>query len=679
MHPHRLSFAAAAALTAALAAGLVGCAVESPHLRTGIDATAIDVNVRPQDDFFRYVNGNWLKNTPFPADKAYVGSFETLHEKIQLELRSLVEAPPGGDADARRIADLYASFMDEAAIERAGLAPLAGELAAIDAIGSPAQLGGSMGRLSRSGAGLPIRFDIDQDSRDASRYVPVFSQGGLGLPDRDYYLVTTDERLAQARGAYLAYLTRLLQLSGQGPGADALARSIVGLETALARGQWTRVANRDPVRTYNRFPVAALASLAPGFDWPAYLAAAGLGDRTPDFIVRQPTYLAAFAAQLAETPLPVWKAYLRTRLLSSYAPYLGKDYVDARFAFTGTAMSGVTQDQPRWKRGVALVQESIGDSLGRLYVEKHFPAESKARMERIVANLLAAYRDSIDALDWMGAATKKEAQAKLATFTPKIGYPKRWKDYGSIVVRRDDLAGNVMRAREWDHAYDLAKLGQPVDRDEWFMTPQTVNAYYSATMNEIVFPASVLQPPFFDPAADDAVNYGAIGTIIGHEISHGFDDSGSQFDGSGNLRAWWTEQDRQRFAAKTRALVAQYAAFSPLAGYTLNGELTLGENIADNSGLEVAYKAYHRSLAAKTAPVITGTSGDQRFFAGFAQAFRGKTRDAALLTQIKSDPHSPDEFRVNGAVRNHPAFHATFGVGPGDAMYLPPDQRVSIW
>jgi predicted metalloendopeptidase len=460
---------------------------------------------------------------------------------------------------------------------------------------------------------------------------------------------------------------------------EASARAVLALETALAQGQWARVDTRDPVKAYTRVELVALAPLAPGFDWPAWLGAAGLAGKTGDVIVQQPSYLATVAAQLAATPLPVWKAYLRTHLLSSYASFLARDFVDARFAFVGTTLSGTTENLPRWKRAVGFVEASAGESLGKLYVDAYFPPASKARMERLVANLLAAYRESIDAIDWMSPATKKEAQAKLATFAPKIGYPKRWIDYSALETKKGDLIGNVRRAREFDYARELAKLGKPVDRDEWFLTPQTVNAYYNASLNEIVFPASVLQPPFFDPAADDAVNYGAIGAIIGHEISHGFDDEGSQFDGTGNLRVWWTDEDRKRFDAKTRILVSQYSAFSPFAGYHVNGELTLGENIADNAGLEIAYKAYHRSLAGKPAPVIDGTSGDERFFYGFAQAFRGKARDAVLLTQMKSDPHSPDEFRVNGAVRNHPAFYATFAVKPGDPMYLPPEQRVSIW
>jgi len=666
--------------TAALTSG--GCTIGMrAGTGTGIDRSAGDPSVRAQDDFFRRVNGRWLKTTEFPADKAYLGSFEALHDKIQVELRGLVEkaVKTRADADERRIADLYESFVDEAAVERAGLLPLAGELAVIDALQSPGQLAGVMGRMTRLGVGMPLRMYIDQDSRDASRYVPQIVQAGLGLPDRDYYLVADDARFRDARASYLAYLTRLLELSRAPGDAASSARAVLALETALAQGQWARVDTRDPVKTYTRVEVASLAPLAPGFDWPAWLAATGLAGKIGDVIVQQPSYLATVAAQLAATPLPVWKAYLRTHLLGSYASFLAKDFVDARFAFVGTTLSGTTENLPRWKRAVGFVDASAGESLGKLYVDAYFPPASKARMEKLVANLLAAYRESIDAIDWMSAATKKEAQAKLATLAPKIGYPKRWIDYGALETKKGDLIGNVRRAREFDYLRDLAKLGKPVDRDEWFITPQTVNAYYNAPLNEIVFPASVLQPPFFDPRADDAVNYGAIGAIIGHEISHGFDDEGSQFDGSGNLRVWWTDEDRKRFDAKTRILVSQYSAFSPFAGYHVNGELTLGENIADNAGLEIAYKAYHRSLAGKPAPVIDGTSGDERFFYGFAQAFRGKARDAVLLTQIKSDPHSPDEFRVNGAVRNHPAFYATFAVKPGDPMYLPPEQRVSIW
>jgi predicted metalloendopeptidase len=666
-------------LTIASVVALLACT--TMRSTAGIDLSGGDVSVRPQDDLYRRVNGTWLRTVQMPADKSYIGSWEEIQETVQTQLRAIVEsaAQRRDDADARRIADLYASFMDEAAIERAGVAPLARELAAIDAISSPAELARALGRLDRLGVDVPIRMLIDQDARDAQRYVPVLAQGGLGLPDRDYYLVADDAKFAAARASYATYLATLLRLSASAGDADASAAAVIALESSLARGQWSRVDNRDPVKTYNKTAIDALAGLAPALDWPQWLAATGIAGKTPDVVVNQPSYLGALSAQLAATPLPVWRTYLRTHLLHSYAPYLGKDFVAARFAFAGTALSGAIENRPRWKRGVDLVDGSVGESLGKLYVEKHFPPESKARMERLVANLLAEYRESIDAIDWMGPATKREAQAKLATFAPKIGYPKRWIDYGTLEIRKDDLLGNVARAREFAWQRDVAKLGKPVDRDEWLMTPQTVNAYYQASMNEIVFPASVLQPPMFDPRADDAANYGAIGAIIGHEISHGFDDQGSQYDGTGNLRVWWTDDDRKRFDAKTQILVAQYSAFSPVPGYTINGELTLGENIADNSGLEIAYKAYRRSLGGKPAPVIDGMSGDERFFYAFAQVYRAKVRESLLLRWIKSDPHSPDEYRVIGVVRNHPAFYSAFGVRPGDRMYLPPEARVSIW
>ena len=656
-------------------------AADPAPLKSGIDRGSFDLSVRPQDDFFRHVNGGWLKRTDFPPDKAYLGSFDVIHERIQGELRGLVEAAAKApkDADARRIGALYTSFMDEGGVEKAGLAPLASELAAIDRIASPADVAGAMGHLTRLSVGMPIDVDINQDARQAERYVPVLGQDGLGLPDRAYYLVADDARFKVARERYVAYATRLLELSRAPGDAAASASAVLALETALASAQWTRVENRDPVKTYNRVDLAGLNSLAPGFDWAAWLAATGLAGRTGDVIVRQPSYLQGLAAQLTATPLPVWRSYLRVRLLGSYAPYLGKDFVEARFDFVGRTLSGTTEQQPRWKRGVALVDGLIGESLGKLYVDAYFPAESKARMEKLVANLLAAYRESIGSIDWMSPATKKEAQAKLATFAPKIGYPKRWLDYSALTFTPDDLAGNVTRGRAFEYRRNLDKLGKPIDRKEWGMTPQTVNAYYNPTDNTINFPAAILQPPFFDAKADDAINYGGIGAVIGHEASHGFDDQGSQFDGTGNLRDWWTAEDRKRFDAKTRLLVEQYSSFSPLAGDHLNGQLTLGENIADNAGLEIAYKAYRKSLDGRDAPTIDGATGDQRFFDGFAQAFRGKVRDAALLAQIKSDPHSPDEFRVNGVVRNHEAFYRTFGLKPGDGLYLPPGQRVSIW
>ncbi len=648
---------------------------------SGIDLSAIDLAVRPQDDFFRHVDGLWLQSTPIPPDRPSISSSAELHEKTQVQLRALIDAAvkEPGTPQARQIGDLYVSFMDEAAVEKAGLRPLAAELAAIDAVTQPRQLGALNATLLRLGASMPVAYYNGQDARQATRYVSYLTQSGLGLPDRDYYLKLADARFKLAREQYIVYLATLLKLSGEADAqrAQTLAQDVLGLETELARAQWTGVENRQPVKTYNRLDPAALAKLAPGIDWPALLAEAGI--QSDALIVRQPSYVTAAAMLMATTPLATWKAYARTHLLHAYAPYLGPAFVDARFAFVGTALSGTLQNRSRWQRGVVLVQEALGEALGQLYVGQHFSPASKAHVERLVAAIMAAYKDSIDTLDWMGPATKQEAQAKLATFSPKIGYPKRWIDYSTLKISRDDLLGNVKRARAFDAARAVAKLGRPVDRDEWLMTPQTVNAYYNATMNEIVFPAAVLQPPYFDARADDAVNFGAIGAVIGHEISHGFDDKGSQYDGQGNLRDWWTADDRSRFAAKTRALVAQYSAFVPVPGYTLNGELTLGENIADNSGLVIAFKAYRASLGAGQAPVIDGLSGDERFFFGFAQLRRGKAREESLLRQIKSDPHSPNEFRVNGVVRNHPGFYSTFDLKPGDKLYLPPQERVTIW
>ena len=677
----RPSLALAAAVLVATNVSAQGSS-PAPHAISGIDRTAIDASVRAQDDFYRRVNGQWLKTATFRPDQAYIGVSEQISDLTQQHLRTLVEGAQQhrDDPEASRLGDLYASFMEEAAIEQRGLAPLAAELAAIDAVADRAQFAALMPRLARLGVGMPIDLSIGQDDRNATRYVPALAQSGLGLPNRDYYLSPRDTKFAGVRAKYTAYLAKLLTLAGAGSNAGRDAQAVLALETQIARAQWSAVENRDPIKGYNRVELGALPALAPGIDWPAYLAAAGVEGKTPDLLVRQPSYLKGLGGLLASVPLDTWKAYARSHLLGAYAPYLPKAFVDARFAFVGNVLSGAQENRPRWKRGVQLVDQSIGEGLGKLYVAAYFPPENKRRMDALVANLLAAYRDSISTLAWMSPATRTEALAKLAKFNTKIGYPKRWIDYGTLQIRRDDLVGNVMRARSFEDARQLAKLGRPIDRDEWGMTPQTINAYYDPSMNEIVFPAAFLQAPHFDAAADDAVNYGAIGAVIGHEISHGFDDEGAQYDGDGNLRDWWTAQDKANFAAKTKALVAQYDAFVAVPpAYHVNGALTLGENIADNAGLAIAYRAYQRSLDGKPAPVIDGLRGDERFFYGFAQAWRGKARPDALLAQIKSDPHSPDEFRVTGAVRNLPGFYSTFGVKPGDKMYLAPAKRVTLW
>jgi putative endopeptidase len=643
-----------------------------------------DPAVRAQDDFYRHVNGGWLQNTAIPADKARWGAFDELRENTLPQLRSLIDAaqatPAAAGSEQQKIADLYASFIDQPRRDALGRTPLAGEFARIAALHDKAQLPALIAHFNRIGVTAPYDLGISQDGRDATRYAVLLVQSGLGLPDRDYYLKDDDARLHAARDQYQAMIAGALMQNGESAGAaESNAAAIVALETALARVQWTKVENRDPVRTYNKTPLADLPKLVPAYDWNSWQDGTGIGARVDYVIVRQPSYFAGFAKVLEATPLATWQAYFRWHVLNRYAPYLSGADVARDFGFFGSILRGVPENEPSWQRGVRLVESGAGEILGRLYVEKYFPPLYKARMEKLVANLLEAYRRSIDQLDWMSATTKRQAQAKLASLVPKIGYPVRWRDYSALQIDRRDLVGNVQRIAVFNYERELAKLGRPIDRDEWGMTPQTVNAYYSPQKNEIVFPAAILQPPFFDPQADDAVNYGGIGAVIGHEISHGFDDRGSQFDASGNLRDWWTKEDHEKFAVKTSALVAQYGAYSPVPGYAVNGALTLGENIADNSGLAIAYKAYHLALDGKDGAVIDGLSGDQRLYLGWAQVWRSKVRDAQQIVLIKTDPHAPGQFRGNGTLKNQPGFYSAFGVRAGDGMYLAPAQRVSIW
>jgi putative endopeptidase len=657
--------------------------VATGGLISGIDTRYIDPSVRAQDDFFTYLNGKWLKTTEIPGDKSSWGTFMKLRDDTQPQLRDLIQADASdphkkAGTDAQKIGDLYASVMDEKKLESLGYKPLTGELQRIRALRDKKGVPGLIAHLSQIGVPTPYVIRVWQDARASSKYAAYISQGGLGMPDRDYYLKKDDKRMADTLAKYEQHVARILALAGE-TNAQAQAKAIVGFETGLAQAQWTKVELRDPVKRYNKVEVSKLGELTPGYDWKAALAAAGIANKTDYVIVGQPSYLTGFSQILDRTDLATLQSYFKWQLLREYAPYLSKAFVDENFGFYGTTITGVTENRPRWKIGVATVEGAIGEALGRQYVGKYFPAERKARMEELVKNLLAAYRESIDTLDWMGPQTRKEAQDKLAKFTPKIGYPDKWRDYAKLTIRHDDLVGNVMRAATFAYNRNINKLGKPVDRQEWGMTPQTVNAYYNSSMNEIVFPAAILQPPFFDARADDAVNYGAIGAVIGHEISHGFDDKGSQSDGDGNLRNWWTEEDRARFKAKTDMLVAQYASYSPIAGYNVNGELTLGENIGDNSGIAIAYKAYQISLRGKAAPVIDGLTGDQRFFMGFAQVWRSKMREAQQIVQIKTDPHSPGQFRANGTMKNQAAFYEAFGVREGDKMYLAPNDRVTIW
>jgi putative endopeptidase len=650
---------------------------------SGIDTQFIDASVRPQDDFFTHLNGKWLKATEIPADKSSHGTFMQLRDDSQVHLRAIVEAAQKDRSaktgtDVQKIGDLYASFMDEARLETLGVKPLAGELQRIRTLKDKKGVPNLVAHLSKIGVATPYGIRVGQDARASTKYATYVGQGGLGMPDRDYYLKLDDKRMADTRAKYEAHVAKVLALAGE-KNAAAQAKAIVDFETELAKVQWTKVENRDPVKRYNKMSVAELGALTPGYDWNAALAAAGVGNKLDYIIVSQPSYLTGFNEVLAKTDLATLKSYFEWHLLREYSPYLSKDFVDANFAFYGTTLTGTAENRPRWKIGVSLVEGALGEAAGRQYVAKHFPAERKARMEELVKNVTAAYKQSIDELDWMTPATKVEAQAKLARFVPKVGYPNKWRDYSKLAIRKDDLVGNVKRASEFGYNRNIAKLGKPIDREEWGMTPQTVNAYYSSSMNEIVFPAAILQKPFFDMAADDAVNYGAIGAVIGHEIGHGFDDKGSQSDGDGNLRDWWTKEDRAAFQQRADMLVKQYNGYSPLPGYNVNGELTLGENIGDLSGLAIAYKAYKISLNGKPAPVIDGLTGDQRFFMGFGQVWRSKMREAQQIVQVKTDPHSPGQFRANGTVMNHPAFYEAFGVKEGDKMYLAPKDRVKIW
>ncbi len=649
--------------------------------QSGIDAANFDTQVRAQDDLYRAVNGGWMSRTEIPADKASYGAFTEIDDRAEILLRKIIEESAAdknatAGSDAQKVGDYYRAFMDEARAGQLGLAPLKDTLAQIDALQDRQQLPKLLAELSKIGVGTFPAW-IEPDAKKSSEYIVYFLQGGTGMPDRDYYL-SADTKFAEIRPKYVAHVEKMLTLAGI---ADprASAEAIMALETKLAKAQWTKVRSRDADLTYNKYTVAQLRKLTPRFDFKTYLVEQDLA-ATPGVVIAQPSFFRDWDRIVAATPLPVLRNYLKWQVLSDFAPYLSPDFVNENFAFYGTTLRGIQELKPRWKRGVDATEGALGEVTGRIYVSRHFPPEAKARMEKLVDRLLLAYGDSIRKLDWMSPETKEKALLKLSKFTTKIGYPDQWKDYSALQVKPDDLVGNVMRSNRVEHAREAAKLGKPIDRGEWFMTPQTVNAYYNPTMNEIVFPAAILQPPFFDMQADDAVNYGSIGAVIGHEIGHGFDDQGSKYDGDGNLKSWWTKADRQRFEEKTKRLIAQYGAFEPVPGHKVNGELTIGENIGDLGGLAIAYKAWQMSLAdTGPSPVINGLTGEQRFFMGWAQSWRRKFREADLVQRLKTDPHAPDEYRCNGVVVNVPAFYEAFGVKPGDKLYLPPEQRVSIW
>lgn len=652
-------------------------------LQSGIDLQWIDNKVRPQDDFFRFMSGKWLDSAEIPADRGRYGAFDQLAElsakqsaAIIQDLSKKADLKPG--SNQQKIADLYNSFMDEARLEELDIQPLQADFARIQQFKDKAGLPSMLAYLARISVGTPISSGVTQDAKDSSKYTVSVGQGGLSLPDRDYYLKVDDAKFKAVREAYLMHIEKMLTMAGHHNPQQA-AVSIMALETEIAKIQWSNVENRNPVKTYNKIEVTKLGELLPGFDWNAYFSDMGTGGKTDSVIVRQPSYLSSLHKVIQDTAIETWQAYFNWRVLNAYAPYLSKRFVDQDFSFNNVSLRGIPQNQPRWKRGVGRVEESLSEALGQLYVEKHFPAENKARMQVLVNNLLLAYKQSIETLPWMSEVTKKEALTKLSKFTPKIAYPDKWRDYSKLTIVKGDLIGNIKAGRAFAYQRQIDKLGKPVDRSEWGMSPQTVNAYYNSRQNEIVFPAAILMPPFFNPDADDAVNYGGIGAVIGHEIGHGFDDSGSQSDGDGNLRDWWTAEDKANFGKLTDALVAQYGNYSPIEGYKVNGKLTLGENIGDNSGLSIAYKAYQISLKGKAAPVIDGYTGNQRVFMGWAQVWRGKARDAETIRLISTDPHAPGVFRANGPLTNMPEFYQAFDVKAGDQMYVAPEKRIRIW
>jgi putative endopeptidase len=649
-------------------------------------ALELDPTVRPQDDLFGHVNGRWILAAEIPPDRSTFGSFEILRDQAEADVRAIIEAAAAADApdgsDEQRIGDLYASFMDEAAVEAAGVEPLRPLLDRVAAVEDVEGLMRLQGELAREGIGGVLGAGVWIDKGDPTRYLVHIAQAGLGLPDESYY---REDQHAAIREAYVAHIARMLALVGiaDEDGAAGLADRIMAFETRLATAHWTRTETRDAVRTYNLTTAEQLRAVLPTAD--AWLGAMGLAERQyAEVVVGQPDVVTAVEAMLVDEPLESWRAWLTWKVVRSMAGYLTDEVVRASFDFYGRTLTGAEELRPRWKRGVALVEGVLGELVGRVYVERHYPPRAEAQMQLLVDHLIEAYRQRIADLDWMADETRQRALGKLAAFTPKIGKPVRWREYEGLVIRRDDLLGNVRRANAAESDREAAKLDGPVDRDEWFMTPQTVNAYYNPAMNEIVFPAAILQPPFFDPDRDPAYNYGAIGAVIGHEIGHGFDDQGSRYDGDGTLRDWWTPEDRARFDEKTQALIAQYAAYSPRDlddEHRVNGELTVGENIGDLGGVAVAFHAWRLHVAEQlggAAPEVDGLSGDQRFFVGWALAWRVIARREEAIRRLTIDPHSPPEFRAN-VVRNVDGFHEAFGTQAGDGLWLDPDDRVRIW
>jgi putative endopeptidase len=641
----------------------------------------MDLAVRPQDDLFGHVNGTWLATAEIPSDRSSWGPFVELADEAEARVRTIIEefGASGGEpgSNAQKIGDLYASFMDEEAVEARGATPIQGRLQAAYSLASVADLPRFVGELERAGGGGLFGSYVDTDERNSDRYLVNIAQGGLGLPDESY---DRDDKFADIRSAYVVYLGRMFELAGAAEPAGE-AQRVMEVETRLAAGHWERSETRDVIKGYNLTSREDLVASTPSFDWASYAEGVGAGEQVfAEVNVRQPSYLTHLSAALAEVPMEHWRSWVAIRVIRSAAPYLSKDFVETNFDFYGRTLAGTPELRARWKRGVAFVEGGVGEAVGEEYVARHFPPTSKALMDDLVANLLKAYRVSIEALDWMGDETKQRAYQKLDTFMPKIAYPEKFRDYSALQVSRDDLLGNAAAAAAFETDRQLNKIGSPVDREEWHMLPQTVNAYYNPGMNEIVFPAGILQKPFFDPEADPAENYGGIGAVIGHEIGHGFDDQGSEFDERGNLNEWWTEYDKSAFKERSAKLAEQYDGFSPrnLPGEHVNGSLTVGENIGDLGGLTIALKAYRISLDGQQAPVVDGLTGDRRLFFNWSYVWRTKRRRELEQQYLTIDPHSPPEFRAN-IVRNLDEFHEAFETESGDGLWLDPEDRVRIW
>ncbi|MEO8094012.1 MAG: M13-type metalloendopeptidase [Pseudolysinimonas sp.] len=664
---------------------------EQPSLSAGIDDAELDAAVRPADDLFRHVNGKWIARTEIPSDKARYGSFYVLAEEAEKAVQEIIVEAQDAAAgtEEAKVGDVYSSFMDEDAIEKRGWSGLTADFAAITAISDIDGLVRELGRLERLGSGGFVQAFVDNDPGDPERYLVFLEQGGIGLPDESYY---RDEKFAEIRTAYRSHLERMLEMSGQ-QDAAASAQRVFDLETAIAGHHWDNVKTRDSQATYNPLPWAGVEALAGSAPLASWLEALDVpAGSFAEVVVREPSFIEGLAALLVADHLDAWRDWLRWQVIRSSAPYLHAEVVNANFDFYGKVLTGTPEVRARWKRGVSLVEGAMGEAVGRIYVERHFSHRAKVAMDDLVANLVAAYRESMETLEWMTPATRERALDKLSKFTPKIGYPVKWRDYSALQIVADDLLANVRATTEFEFQRELGKIGKAIDRDEWFMTPQTINAYYNPGFNEIVFPAAILQYPFFDETRDAAANYGAIGAVIGHEIGHGFDDQGSQYDGDGRLTDWWTAEDKAAFETRTASLIAQYDALEPaqLPGHHVKGDLTIGENIGDLGGLGIAWKAYllsqgvsgldkldHRSAA--DLPVIDGLTGAQRFFLSWAQAWQIKLRDEEALRLLSIDPHSPNEFRCNQIVRNIDVFYSTFDVAPSDALWLDPQDRVTIW